>query len=144
MIGEAMEFFMAMDPPTITYQEKKITRGKDGKPHLYEPSGVKAARAKLEANLSRFRPEKPFDCGVRLTVKWLFWSKKYKPGTYRITKPDTDNLEKLLKDCMTRCGFWKDDALVASEIVEKFWNDVPGIWIRIEKLYGTNQRTIRG
>ena len=29
-----------------------------------------------------------------------------------VTKPDTDNLQKLLKDCMTKCGFWKDDAQV--------------------------------
>ena len=32
------------------------------------------------------------------------------------------------------CGFWKDDALVASEFVEKFWADIPGIHIRIEEL----------
>ena len=29
---------------------------------------------------------------------------------------------------------WKDDSLVASEIIEKFWSDIPGIWIRIEEL----------
>lgn len=53
---------------------------------------------------------------------------------YRITKPDTDNLQKMLKDCMTLVGFWKDDALVASEITEKFWAEKPGIYIRIEEL----------
>ena len=42
----------------------------------------------------------------------------------------------LLKDCMTQTGFWKDDALVASEIVEKFWSDIPGIYIHIEELEG--------
>lgn len=55
-------------------------------------------------------------------------------GEYRITKPDTDNLQKLLKDCMTRCGFWKDDAQVASELCEKFWAEIPGIFIHIEEL----------
>ena len=35
---------------------------------------------------------------------------------------------------MTKVGFWKDDALVASEITEKFWADQPGIYIRIEEL----------
>ena len=43
-------------------------------------------------------------------------------------------LQKLLKDCMTHAGFWKDDALVASEIVEKFWSKIPGIYIRIKEL----------
>ena len=28
----------------------------------------------------------------------------------------------------------EDDALVASEIVEKFWAEVPGIYIRIDEL----------
>ena len=53
---------------------------------------------------------------------------------YRTTKPDTDNLQKLLKDCMTDVGFWKDDAQVASEICEKFWAEIPGIWIRVEEI----------
>lgn len=35
---------------------------------------------------------------------------------------------------MTAAGFWKDDALVASEIVEKFWAQRPGIYIKIEVL----------
>lgn len=35
---------------------------------------------------------------------------------------------------MTTVGFWKDDALVASEIVEKFWAEIPGIYIRIEEI----------
>jgi Holliday junction resolvase RusA-like endonuclease len=38
---------------------------------------------------------------------------------------------------MTAVGFWKDDALVASEISEKFWavdNLHTGIYIRIEEL----------
>ena len=57
---------------------------------------------------------------------------KYKDGEYKATRPDTDNLQKMLKDCMTKCGFWKDDALVVSEITEKFWAKTPGIFIRIE------------
>lgn len=31
-------------------------------------------------------------------------------------------------------GFWADDALVASEITEKFWAAVPGIYINIQEL----------
>lgn len=60
--------------------------------------------------------------------------RQHKDGEYRITKPDTDNLQKMLKDCMTVCGFWTDDALVASEICEKFWAANPGIYIKVEVL----------
>ena len=41
---------------------------------------------------------------------------------------------KLLKDCMTKCGFWKDDSQVASEITEKFYGSKVGIYIRIREL----------
>ena len=43
---------------------------------------------------------------------------------------------KMLKDVMTNLKYWKDDSLVASEITEKFWADVPGIYVRIEELGG--------
>lgn len=127
------EFFMAMNPPTITHQEKQV-RIVNGKPIFYEPPELKAARQKLMAHLSRYLPEIPYREGVRLFVKWCFPQGSHRDGEYRITKPDTDNLQKLLKDCMTHAGFWKDDALVASEIVEKFWSKIPGIYIRIEEL----------
>lgn len=129
-----IEFFMAMDPPTVTHQEKKI-HVVNGKPITYEPAELREARSKLIAHLGNHAPTKKINKGCRLMVKWCFpKGSKHKDGEYRITKPDTDNLEKLLKDCMTSVGFWKDDALVASEIVEKFWAKVPGIYIRIEEL----------
>lgn len=129
------EFFMPMIPPTITHQEKKI-HVVNGKPVTYEPPELKDARAKFMAHLAQHSDAYfPYTAAVRLTVKWLFPIKgKHKHGEYRITKPDTDNLQKLLKDCMTKLSFWTDDALVASEICEKFWSDTPGIYVKIEEL----------
>lgn len=128
-----MEFFMSMIPPTVTAQEHRV-QVVNGHVVVYEPAKLKDARAKLEANLIAHRPETAFTDGIRLTVKWLFPKGRHRDGEYRITRPDTDNLQKLLKDCMTRCGFWKDDALVCSEICEKFWAEKPGIYIRIEEI----------
>lgn len=127
------EFFMAMVPPTVTHQEKQV-RVAGGKPVFYEPPELKAARQKLVAYLGQHVPDEPYHCGVRLITKWCFPRGKHLDGTYRLSKPDTDNLQKLLKDCMTKVGFWDDDALVASEIVEKFWAEVPGIYVRIDRL----------
>jgi Holliday junction resolvase RusA-like endonuclease len=42
----------------------------------------------------------------------------------------------MLKDEMTHMGFWHDDAQVASEIIEKFWADITGIYVEIELLGG--------
>lgn len=129
-----MEFFMAMIPPTITHQEKKVHLV-NGRPRFYEPDELKAARQKLTAYLGQHVPEEPYQGGIQLIVKWCFQTKgRHKDGEYRITKPDTDNLQKLLKDCMTSVGFWSDDVQVASEIVEKFWAEIPGIYIRVTEL----------
>ena len=129
------EFFMPMIPPTVTAQEHKVTVI-NGKPLIYDTAEVKEAKKKLMAHLSKHKPLEPLQgTAIRLTVKWLFpKGSRHLDGEYRITKPDTDNLQKMLKDCMTKTGFWKDDALVASEITEKFWADKPGIYIRIEEI----------
>ena len=71
---------------------------------------------------------------VRLLVKWCFPAEGRKSGSWRTAKPDTDNLEKALKDEMTRLHFWDDDAQVCSEIVEKFWSDPCGVFVRVEEL----------
>lgn len=131
----ANEFFLPMIPPTVTAQEHKLA-AVNGKPLIYDTAEIKEAKEKLMAYLFKHKPLAPLqDTAVRLTVKWLFpKGNRHSDGEYRITKPDTDNLQKMLKDCMTKAGFWKDDALVASEITEKFWADKPGIYIRIEEI----------
>ena len=128
-----IEFFMPMKPPTVTHQEKKW-RVVKGKPVPYEPPEVAAARSKLTAHLAGHRPLEPLAGAVRLLVKWCFPRGQHEDGEYRTTRPDTDNLQKLLKDCMTAVGFWRDDAQVSSEIVEKFWAEVPGIYVCMEQI----------
>lgn len=130
-----MHFFIEMNPPTATAQEKKVTVV-GGKPRYYDPAPVKEARKKLTGKLIFHRPDTPLTGPVALTTLWLFpKGKSHKNGEWRSTKPDTDNLQKLLKDCMTKCGFWKDDAQVVRETVEKRWSDEPaGIYIEIEEL----------
>lgn len=130
----AMEFFMAMIPPTVTHQEHKVTVVK-GRPKFYEPPDLSAARMKLRDNLGKFAPERPYAGAVRLITKWCYPLKgKHQTGEYKITKPDTDNMIKLLKDEMTKAHFWKDDAQVASEVTEKFWAEIPGIYVRLEEV----------
>ena len=130
-----IEFFMAMIPPTKTHQEKRATICSDRKIRFYEDEELKAVRQKLKANLAKFRPNRKAIGPVRLVVKWCFPIKgKHKNGEWKITRPDVDNSNKLLQDCMTDLGFWKDDAQVASLICEKFWAVIPGIWIRVEEL----------
>lgn len=128
------EFFLPMKPPTKTHQEKKVHVVK-GKPIFYEPPELAAVRTKLTAHLAGHVPEQKHTDAVRLITKWCFpISGKHKNGEYKTSRPDTDNLQKMLKDVMTTLKYWTDDALVVSEITEKFWADTPGIYIRIEKI----------
>ena len=128
-----IEFFVAMkNVLTTTHQMKQVNfKNKT----IYEPPELKAARSTLMAHVGQFSIGEPLTGPLRLTVKWLFpITGKHHDGQYKDTKPDTDNLNKLLKDCMTDLRFWKDDAQVASEIIEKFWSEKTGIYIRIEEL----------
>lgn len=130
-----LSFFMPMEKvPTTTHQQKQV-RVVNGKPIFYEPADLEAARSKLTAHLAKHVPDEKYKKGVRLTSWWCFKATgAHKNGEYKTTKPDTDNLVKLLKDCMTDLNFWEDDALVASEVIEKYWADLPGIYIKIEVL----------
>lgn len=128
------EFFMPMHPPTVTAQEHRVTMV-GGRPHFYDPPEIKEARAKLQAHMARYAPKKPYTKAVRLIVKWCFPLRgRHRDGDWKTSRPDTDNLQKLLKDTMTRLGFWKDDAQVCSELCEKFWAKMPGIYIGITEL----------
>ena len=123
-------------PPQTTAQVREVGVRANGKPFFYKPPKLQRAESHLENALRPFAPDQPIrSTPIRLTVKWLFpYTKGHHDGEYKLTRPDTDNLQKLLKDVMTRLGFWVDDSLVCSEIAEKFWADHPGIFIRIEEL----------
>ena len=132
-----ISFFLPMDPPRTTAQQKRVVVSKTGKQVRYENERLKAAHEKLLAYLAQHMPDRPLQGPLRLVNKWLYLDsrKKHEPGGWKTTKPDTDNSVKLLKDCMTRCHFWNDDAQVASEISEKFWvREFPGIYIEVEEL----------
>ena len=132
----AQEFFMAMVPPTITHQQKQVSV-QNGKPRFFDPPELQAAKLKLRDHLAKHTPVEKYHGPVRLVTKWCFpLIKGRNDGEYKTTKPDTDNLQKALKDEMEHVGFWDNDAIVASEITEKFWAKIPGIYICITELGG--------
>lgn len=127
--------FLPMEKvPTVTYQEKKVTIC-NHKPIFYEPTELKEARRTFIEGLYPQRPSEPMKGPLRLMSVWMFnTSDKKKLDTWKTTKPDTDNLVKLLKDCMTECGYWSDDAQVCKEEIQKVWAQPSGIYIELEEL----------
>lgn len=131
-----MNFKINIEPPTVTAQEKGVyVRG--GRPIFYEKVEVKKAKQTFLWYLYQNKPDKPMDGAVFLKTTWTFKPRgKHKSGEYKITKPDTDNLLKLFKDCMTKAGFWKDDAQVCYEVTVKQWGEEPGIEVTCSEIGG--------
>lgn len=133
-----ISFFLPMEKvPTATAQQKRF-RQVNGKVVSYDPDNVKEARLLFEITLAPHVPEeKIVGKPIRLKTMWLFDTKNKKRwGTFKLTKPDTDNSVKLLKDTMTRLGFWEDDALVVIDDIQKYWAmpGKSGIYVEIEVL----------
>lgn len=117
--------WLDIKPPKTTAQEKQVTF-RHGRPIFYEPARLKQAKALLIQELAKHAPAEPITGPCRLTVIWIFKSPKRKYRReleLKITKPDTDNLDKMLKDCLTKTGYWQDDALCAIEHIEKRWSN---------------------
>lgn len=149
--GGIVQFFVRMkEIPTVTHQEKRIStrsvKTSDGKrkttPVVYESAALKDARAMFRTHMTKVLHILTWEKGVytspwrdtpvALGVVWLFpRPKKVKAGsknggndTWKVTKPDTDNLIKLLKDEMTHAGWWHDDAQVVIERSMKMYAPV--------------------
>ena len=133
-----MKIRLNINPPTVTAQEHKV-KVVHGRPMFYDPPKVREAKRVLESALFVHVPLSPLEGPLALTVSWSFKrTRPHKHGEWRVTRPDTDNLEKLLKDTMTHMGFWKDDAQVVVEHVEKMWSDSPGLDIEVVPLEVVN------
>lgn len=130
-----ISFFIELDKvPTTTAQQKKVTV-RNGKPIFYEDERLAEARALFMSRLDSFKPKQPLCGAVELVVTWCFpETKSKKHGTPMTNKPDLDNIQKLLNDCLTRCGFWKDDSYVVRMILEKFHSEVVGVRIQMREL----------
>ena len=132
---QKLEFFIPLRRiPTTTAQEQR-TGVRNGKPYRYDTAELKAVKLLFRDHLARHAPPERMTGPVDLSVCWCFpASDKHPDLTWKTTKPDTDNMIKLLKDEMTKAGFWKDDAQVCSELSTKIYSRVSGVAIAVQQL----------
>ena len=118
-----LHFFLNFEPdiPTMTHQVGlRAGTNRKGKAYLYKDRSYENLESLYDSKLVKFAPEVPFGANTQLRTMWVFSSGNPEgEPEYRNEKPDTDNLVKLLKDRMTKCGFWKDDSHVVRETIEK-------------------------
>ena len=132
-----IEFTMEMDIPSATAQQIGVAI-RNGRPHTYKKKKVKEAEAHFAVNLRPHRPHQPVEGATMLSIVWSYHSKvKKRNGEMKITRPDLDNLNKIIQDSLVREGFLKDDAQVAILKSYKVWTDRPeNIHIVIQTLEG--------
>ena len=136
---EPIRFFLNFEPdiPTLTHQQgiKPFVR-KDGKPGIRKTRELETLEYFYKQKLTKFVPPTPLVGSVLLKTTWFFnGGEKCSDCIWRIKKPDSDNVAKTLKDCMTSVGFWQDDKQ-CQDIIYRI--DVPpqakhGILIEIVK-----------
>ena len=117
-----------------TAQQKGVTV-RYGKPVFYEKPEVKALRHKLYYSCKPHRPSQPFQGAVRLRVTFYYQTKiKKQIGQFKTTRPDLDNLNKLLWDVLTDTGFFKDDSQICIFEARKGYGTEDKIKIEIEEI----------
>ena len=141
------EFYLHFDEgmPKGTAQQKgeKIGYKFDPKkkkvvPYIehYRKPEVQILRNQLKYMMKRYRPEKPSDKPIRLTMIFYFDIKRPKKlwGTLKTTRPDVDNFFKEIADLMTSLGFWSDDSQIVDLHLKKYYAEKATIYIKVEEI----------
>ncbi|MBU0279284.1 RusA family crossover junction endodeoxyribonuclease [Gemella sp. zg-1178] len=118
-----LHVFLGFDKiPRTTAQQKKIAVIK-GRPIVRDSEKLKLTKRLYRLKLDQYKPDSPFVGALELGVVYHF----ERPGNvkksqvYKITRPDTDNLIKALKDCMAESGYFLDDAQVVVTHIKKVY-----------------------
>jgi len=129
-------------PPKATHQgSAMILRRKDGSPFVGKAAGSAGAKAKrnLLNLLLVHTPKVPFEGATEVHVKLIFPWRKSEPKKNKeqgqipmITKPDLDNLSKMILDSMADANwFTGGDQQVYHLSLSKYWGDADKIGIYI-------------
>ena len=127
-------------PPKATSANSRRIFKVGGKTILAKSKAAMEATGDLLSLLKPYQPNQPFEGAVHLVLEFQWPYRASEPKKNRnapiwhCSRPDCDNIAKLVTDCMTKLAFWNDDSQVASLLVSKQWGNSPGIGIRIVKL----------
>lgn len=128
-----VEFFYPLKKiPTVTAQEKGVNFKTKS---FYTKSAVLEVKRLYTVILLSNKPKRMLEGAIALKVSFRFQKgKSHKEGEWKTTKPDTDNMLKLIKDVATECGYWRDDAQVSAELVTKKYSEISGIYFYAEEI----------
>ena len=113
-------------------------RARVGKGGGYTPKQTKDAEAQIKA-IARHAGVKPIDGPVQVTIRAVYeppksWTKKRRSeamGSWKISAPDRDNIEKLVTDALNRIAY-HDDAQIVTGTTQKFYGHENALYVRVE------------
>lgn len=127
-----IEFFWEGIPPKSTAQQRRQTR-QGG----YLNPLTKKAKATWLAIVEKYAPAKPLEGALhfRVSLTWPHTKATAKENNGlavpKTTRPDDDNCLKLLKDAMTKAGYWNDDSQTAHTEIYRWHGEMPGVYIAV-------------
>lgn len=130
-----------IEPPVSTHQANlRILKTKDGRQFVGKMKNNKVTNwARLFGSYIQ-KPEKPIEGPIRVYIRLYYTPPKYllpKINKCKIlvktTKPDVDNVVKVILDEFTKCGYWVDDSLIWAITVEKYWAAQPRVAVYIDQ-----------
>jgi Holliday junction resolvase RusA-like endonuclease len=108
---------------------------------VYDAGTAEGWKGLIAQEVRPLLPAVPIDCPVRLDAVFLFdrpkrLLRKSDPAgrLLHTSKPDRDNLEKALLDCLTQVGVLADDCHVCAGEVRKYYvakGERPGVIVRL-------------
>jgi Holliday junction resolvase RusA-like endonuclease len=135
-----INFTIIIDPSPTHQSALRVLKNKQGKMFVGKMANSKATKWKQEFmyKANAHKPAKPYDCPLEVTIDFHYaylkrFTNAQKKGTFpKTTRPDLDNLEKMVLDSLTECGFMVDDSLVVKKHSSKMFADSSKIAIDIK------------
>lgn len=141
MNTEALELYLPIDPADIPSAQQKGAMVRNGRIMFYEKSKVKTARKLITSTLLDLadgqRCEHSAYCVTIVYVYRPSTIKRKQFGMPKTTRPDIDNVTKLMLDAISDSHIaWADDGAVSTLVLRKRYahsDEEAFVYIRIEE-----------
>lgn len=130
-------------PTKATHQSAlRVMRKSNGQMFIgkFAKSSVKSWIQEFNWKIKQYKPAEPLNGPLELQLHFKFPWNKTTPKKYlnkeewKITRPDLDNMEKMILDSLTSEGFIVDDSLICLKTTSKKHSNNHGINIVIRQI----------
>lgn len=140
-MNEKLELFLPVDPVDLPSAQQKGAMIRHGHIMFYETSRVKTARKRLVELLITAAKGETFTApAYQVTIVYVYRPvtiRKRDFGMPKVTRPDVDNLTKLVLDAISDSHIaWQDDGAVSTLCLRKryaYGDENPFVYVLIER-----------